>query len=264
MVESLTLGSYELAAAAAFGPRIISLRRNDSPDFFAHLDPEVSLRQPDGRVYRLQGGHRLWAAPEIPEVSYAPDDHACEVSTTGDSVRISAPADGAGLEKSITVTRHEEELVVDHRLTNAGSQEIGVAPWAITQLRLGGVAQLPLRSAEDRDDLQADRSLVIWPYTDLADSRLSYATDHVLVQGRPGPALKLGSGPEPGELSYSLEKWRFIKRIEPWLGGSFADRGAVCQVYVKDAFLELETLGPLALLPPGAWTEHRETWTITR
>jgi hypothetical protein len=264
LVQSLTLGSYELAVAEDFGPRIIGLRRNDSPDFFARLDPELALRQPGGEVYRLRGGHRLWAAPEVPEVTYAPDDHACEVVATGHSVRISAPPDSAGLEKSITVTPNEEKLLVDHRLTNAGRGPIRVAPWAITQLRLGGVAQLPLTNVRDRDDLQADRSLVIWPYTDLGDSRLSFASDRVFIHGRAGPPLKLGSGPESGELSYSLENWRFLKTIQSPNEEPFADRGAVCQVYVKDTFLELETLGPLAPLDPGESAEHRETWTIIR
>ena len=82
MVESLTLGPYRLAAATEFGPRVTSLRRHDSPDFFVRLDPAVALRQPDGQVYRLRGGHRLWVGPEIPEVTYAPDDHGCEVVAT--------------------------------------------------------------------------------------------------------------------------------------------------------------------------------------
>ena len=41
-----------------------------------------------------------------------------------------------------------------------------------------------------------------------------------------------------------------------------ADLGAAVQVYVCDRFGELETLGPLAEVPPGASVTHRESWSI--
>ena len=260
MVESLTLGPYRLAAAAEFGPRIISLRRNDSPDFFVRLAPEVALRQPGPQVYRLRGGHRLWAGPEIPEVTYAPDDHACEVVATGESVRISAPADGAGLEKSITLTVDEKRLAVDHRLTNAGHKSIEVAPWAITQLPLGGIATLPLERFGS--GLQADRSLVLWPYSRPDDSRINFGGDSVEIRGEAGLELKLGSGPRAGWLQYQMEGWLFRKRASRSPDGAIPDRGATCQVYVKDAFVELETLGPLTFLEPGGYVDHHELWEI--
>ncbi len=260
MVESLTLGPYQLAAATEFGPRVTSLRRHDSPDFFVRLDPAVALRQPDGQVYRLRGGHRLWVGPEIPEVTYAPDDHGCEVVATGDSMRISAPADGAGLEKSINLRLDEERLAVDHRLTNAGHTSIEVAPWAITQLPLGGIATLPLEQSES--GLQADRSLVLWPYSRPDDARIKFGADSVEIRGEAGSELKLGSGPRAGWLQYQMEGWLFRKRATRTPDGAIPDRGATCQVYVKDAFVELETLGPLTLLEPGAYVEHHEVWEI--
>jgi hypothetical protein len=195
-------------------------------------------------------------------VTYAPDDHACEVIEAGASVRVVGPVDVAGLEKSITVSLVGERLVVDHRLTNARDEPREVAPWAITQLRLGGVAELPLRSFNGRESLQADRCLVLWPYTNLTDPRLSFQSDRVQIRGTAGPALKLGSGPDPGKLRYSIEDWCFSKKTEPTAGGQFADRGAVGQVFVKDSFLELETLGPLTLLERGHSADHREIWEI--
>jgi hypothetical protein len=106
--------------------------------------------------------------------------------------------------------------------------------------------------------------LVLWPYTDLTDPRLSFLNDRVQIHGTPGPALKLGSGPDPGQLAYALDGWCFKKRIEPTAGGQFADRGAVDQVFVKDSFLELETLGPLTVLERGQSADHREIWEIAR
>jgi hypothetical protein len=36
------------------------------------------------------------------------------------------------------------------------------------------------------------------------------------------------------------------------------------QVYVCDEFCELETLGPLEVVPPGGSVTHREHWTVGR
>ncbi|MGH8957374.1 MAG: hypothetical protein ACRDVK_01735 [Acidimicrobiia bacterium] len=236
------------------------MAREGSPNFFAHLSPDVVLRHSATQVYRLRGGHRLWAAPEIPAVTYAPDDHACEVIEKEHSVHITGPADGAGLEKSVTVSLEGERLLVDHRLTNARSKAIEVAPWAITQFPLGGTATLPLERLES--GLQADRSLVLWPYSRPDDSRIEFGGDSVEIRGEAGPELKLGSGPRAGWLRYQLGKWQFRKRASRSPDGAIPDRGAVCQVYVKDAFVELETLGLLSLLKPGESVEHREVWEL--
>jgi hypothetical protein len=37
-----------------------------------------------------------------------------------------------------------------------------------------------------------------------------------------------------------------------------------CEVYVWNRFLEVETLGPLATLEPGAASVHVETWELHR
>jgi hypothetical protein len=256
----MRLGPYELEAAHDFGPRITSLRRDGSPNLFVELKDSVALSYSANAVYRLRGGHRLWAAPEIPAVTYAPDDHPCVVSASREAISISAPPDVAGVMKEIVVTRDGDRLQVTHRLTNTNDGLLELAPWAITQLPLGGEALLPLES--QGSDLQADRSLVLWPYSRLDDDRVEADRDHILIRGEAGPALKLGSGPEPGWLEYRLHDWRFRKRAVDTAEGSYPDRGAVCQVYVKDAFVELETVGALARLDPGESLEHGEIWEI--
>ncbi len=38
--------------------------------------------RPATGIYRFHGGHRLWAAPEIPAITYAPDDHGARCAAT--------------------------------------------------------------------------------------------------------------------------------------------------------------------------------------
>jgi hypothetical protein len=230
----------------------------------AVLGPEAVIEHPDSGVFNLHGGHRLWAAPEIPSVTYASDDEPCHVSQAPGSVTVSGPADGVGLAKEITVRLGGERLVVGHRLRYTGEEEIEVAPWAITQLPLGGQAILPLGGDPSPHGLTATRSLVLWPYTEITDSRLSWRENAVVVETAAGPPLKIGSGPRPVRLGYLRQGFLFIKTVPPARGEQLPDRGAVAQVYVNEVFCELESLGPLTRLGPGETVGHEESWAVER
>jgi hypothetical protein len=248
-----------LLVTVSVGPRVLGLV-GPGGNLMAVL-PEAGLDLPgDGRL-RLLGGHRLWAAPEVPAMTYQPDERPCQVTEVEDGVRVEAPADGAGLAKAIEVRRAVDGWIVDHAVRNASDAPVELAPWAITQLRLGGEAVLPLGGGGR--GLQADRSLVLWPYTDLSDRRIRFEDGAALVRAEAaGPTLKLGVAPGEGRVSYRLDGEVFEKRIDVDAGAPHADRGAAVQVYLCDEFCELETLGPLRVVEPGARATHRETWSF--
>jgi hypothetical protein len=112
-------------------------------------------------------------------------------------------------------------------------------------------------------DPQADRSLVLWPYTDLTDPRIGVGADEVRVVASPhDPATKVGVAPSDGVVSYRTGAHVFEKRIDVAPGATYPDRGAAVQVYLGGGCCELETLGPLRALASGERAEHRERWTI--
>jgi len=228
---------------------------------FASL-PETVIDRPDSGVYRFRGGHRLWASPELPSITYAPDDEPCSVRTGADDVSIVGSIDRSGLVKKMNLSGGPEGIVVDHELVNAGANTIEVAPWAITQLRLGGVAIVPVSGASDEYRLSASSSLVLWPYTDLTDPRVTWDRAGLLVRAEPGPPFKVGTGPAPGRLGYLMEGQLFTKQVPPAESDGYPDRGAVGQFYLGDAFCELESVGPLIALAPGDRVTHRELWEI--
>jgi len=258
---NVELGDYRLTAATDFGPRLTGLRFGDGPELLAVLEDDIGIELTGGGFYRFGGGHRLWAAPEVPEITYQPDGAECDVEWDGRALQITGPVDGAGLRKRLQVTWEGGRLVVDHSLANEGTRPVRVAAWAITQFPLGGVATLPL--AGHGDGLQADRSLVLWPYTDLADKRLGFEPWAVTVSAQTGPPLKIGAGPEPATLAYLREGVVFKKEIAPVPSAEYPDRGAIAQIYVGPHFCELETVGPLSALAAGGTTTLREIWTVS-
>lgn len=257
----LDLGPYRVSIATAYGPRVAGLRFEAGPEMFAALSPDVVIERPDSGTYRFHGGHRLWASPEVPTITYAPDEHPCDVQTDTDRVTITGPADRAGLIKSIELRLDGGRLSVDHTIVNGAPETIDVAPWAITQVPLGGAALVPL-IAPGPPGLQASHSLVLWPYTDLSDPRLSWLEQAVVVESVAGTPLKVGTGPAPRRLGYLFQGHLFTKDIASAGAGSYPDLGAVAQVYTDGSFCELESVGPITALEQGAAVSHREIWEV--
>lgn len=252
-------GGVAVTVTTSVGPRVLGLAR-EAGNLMAVL-PNLGLDRPDGERFVFFGGHRLWAAPEVPAVTYQPDDRPCTVTETEGGIRVEAPADGAGLVKALSVRPGVTGWTVDHEIRNDSPWPITVAAWAITQLRPGGMATLPLPPKGPGP--QADRALVLWPYTDPADPRIAVEPDAVRIRSTPtGAPLKLGAAPGEGSLSYRIDGEEFEKRIDLDPDAAYADRGAALQVYLCDDFCELETLGPLRALEPGDDVTHRERWTL--
>ncbi len=251
--------SDALVISTSVGPRILGLF-NGGANVLAVL-PDSTIDRPDGGPFRLLGGHRLWAAPEVPRITYEPDDRPCVATEVDAGVRVEAPADGAGLIKAIEIRRAEAEWIVDHEIRNDSAVPIALAPWAITQFPLGGEVVVP--TSTNVTGPRADRALVLWPYTDPSDGRLHLSLDDVRVDAVPGPRrLKIGLAPGDGGLSYRMDHDVFEKLAVVDPSASYVDLGAAIQVFVCDEFCELETLGPIQEVAPGEATRHRERWTL--
>lgn len=253
------------------GPRIVRLFRAGSDENLLAEVPDLSWDTPYG-LFHLWGGHRLWHAPEKAARTYVPDDVGLVAEEVAGGVFLRQPADSVtGIAKAIEIRLAPGLPVVTlrHTLRNEGLWPVELAAWAITQLPLGGVALLPQRRDPlDEDRLQPNRQLTLWPYSRWQDQRLRLGDDLVLVEGTADPVpLKVGYLNDHGWLAYLREgvlfgKW-FQRSAVPSLNPrSYPDMNSNVEVYVKDRFLELETLGPLTLLEPGESLQHSERWEI--
>ena len=276
-IDDITFGGHACLALDAGGPRVtvttdvgprllsITLPDGTGEGLLASL-PGLSIETPGQPPFRLVGGHRLWAAPEVPASTYLPDDGPPSVERAADSVSFSE-RQASGLRKTLRVAPGPDSVVVDHVLANEGSAPTRVAPWAITMLTPGGEAWLPrFMGRTDAGGFQANGSLVLWPYTRFGDARLVPGDPVTRVLAVPGSEgrVKVGLQGRPGWAAYRRGDALLVKRVT-WLEGeSYPDMDASVQCYSCGDFIEVETLGPLATLAPGESTTHRETWTLTR
>jgi hypothetical protein len=167
-----------------------------------------------------------------------------------------------GLQKSMEICLQGDasRVVVTHRLSNHGLWPVTCAPWAITQLKTGGVAILP-QSCEESGVLP-NRSLVLWPYTNPSNPNVTWGRNYVLVRANMDIPFKVGFPNPRGWLAYWLKGTLFVKRSKYEAQSSYFDFGSSSECYCNDRFIELETLAPISTMNPGTSATHVETWEL--
>lgn len=262
--EVMSLGPVEATVVVNRGPRIVGFARSGGPQLFAVLPDEV-IDHSDVGTFSFLGGHRLWRAPEIPAVTYQPDDEPVAVDQRGDGVWLTGAPDADGIVKVISLRQREELTMVDHTLRHDGTEPVRCAAWAITQLTVGGFAVLP-QSLEpvDADGVLPNRSIVLWPYTDPSAPEIEFGSREVRVTASSRQAkTKIGQENRRGWIAYVVGNELFVKWGPPHRDDrEYADRGSSVECYRDERFLELESLSPLTTLLPGHELHHREIWML--
>jgi hypothetical protein len=245
--------------------RVMGLLPAGKPDMLADLSDLPPISTPYGDFY-FRGGHRLWHSPEAMPRTYIPEA-GVTITDLPDGLILEAHTEpGTGIRKRIEIQLASDKpsVTLTHTLGNDGLWAVQLAPWAITQFRLGGTVILPMPLGNvDPAGLLPNRQFSLWPYARINDQRLKLDDAFVLFKADPLlPPFKLGYLNLHGWIAYWLDGVLFRKTFDPQAGLSHPDNNCNAEMYCNDRFVELESLGPLTALPPGAWVSHVETWDI--
>jgi len=262
----LSNGLIDLVVTTDVGPRIIRFGFVGGENEFKEYTE--TLGQAGGDSWRIYGGHRLWVAPEDRLRTYVPDNERVRFEGRGDCVRLTQTADAiTGIEKTIEirVAPDKPEVRVLHTLTNRGANPLIAAPWALSVMAPGGEAVIPVPPRSfDAGNLLPTSAIALWPYTDLSDPRFGWEAVQVTVRQdeTAESPQKLGFVVPDGWSAYTRKGHRFVKRFEYDPTARYPDFGSNVEVYTNSEMLELETLGPLSELTPGASVDHVEAWEL--
>lgn len=246
--------------------RIVGFIPAGKPNLLADLSGAAPVITPYGD-YHFLGGHRLWHAPEAMPRSYIPDDGGIAITDLTDGVIIEGKTEpGTGIRKRIEIrlAADKPSVTLTHTLINDGLWSLELAPWAITQLRLGGDVILPMPIGNsDAAGLLHNRQISLWPYTRINDPRLKLDDKFILFKADALlPPFKIGYFNSHGWLAYWLDGVLFRKTFDALAALPYPDNNCNAEIYCGDQFVELETLAPLKILNPGASINHTETWDI--
>ncbi len=249
----------------AHSTRIVRFSPKGKANLFADLGLSP-IETPYGNFY-FRGGHRLWHSPEVMPRTYIPDNEGGVVSDIPNGVRIEMPVEAwTHVTKSLEIQLNPDQpqVILRHELRNDGAWSVEFSAWALTMFRLGGIGIFPQPIGNvDETGLLSNRQLVLWPYTQIHDPRLTLRDDFVLVHATLSlPPIKFGYYNPHGWMAYWLDGTLFVKRFDPQGDASYPDHGCNAESYCNDQFIELETLSPSQSIKPGESILHTELWEV--
>jgi len=263
----LSNGIVELIVTTDIGPRIIRYGFVGKPNVFAELPDDVM--KTEWGDWKCYGGHRFWHAPEAKPRSYVPDNDPVDfkVEPDGSLHLIQHVEAQTGMQKEMLVSLDPtgSGVKVVHRLTNRGVWAVEAAPWGLTIVAGGGTTIIPQEPYISHDDyLLPARPMVLWHYTDLTDPRWTIGKKYLRLrtEATMSAPQKVGVANKQGWMAYINGGTLFVKRFAYVQGATYADSGCNCETYTSGTFMEVETMGPMTKLEPGASAEHVERWYL--
>lgn len=259
----ISKGGNEMLVTLDFGPRIISFKRGEGQNI---LGEDLPLKMfVEGEDWKLVGGHRFWHGPESFPRTYIPDNDPVEFEVSENKVIIRQKEEKmTSLRKTIEISPMDEHnFKIVHKLRNNGLFDVKVALWAITVMRMGGVAIMPL---DDKDTgFLPNRKFSIWPYTDIKDKRFELSNRFVAIrQQEMEGKLKIGIDSGKRCACYIEGEDIFIKRFDKFEDREYIDGGCNLEVYTDKKAIELETLSPIYNIKVGHEAYHEEVWEILK
>ena len=268
----LSNDTVELVVLADVGPRVVRYAFRGGENQFHEFSDQAGVC--GGAAFRLYGGHRLWAWPEV-DRTYFPDNQPVEVVVSSTGATFTAPVEsahpGTFLQKKITIRLSEQgsHVQLAHSIDNLSAAPTQLAPWTPTVLRPGGRAILPFppRAAMDKDHFQSVSPLTLWSFTDFTDSRWVLGQEFVQLIYQAVPS---GRFPEQMSGIFNPLEWGiyvrsgcvFMKRARVVRDAQYPDFGCNFELFTNPDFLELETLGPVVTLQPSEGAHHMEHWWL--
>lgn len=265
----ITNGEVELIVTTDVGPRVLRYGFVNGQNLFKEFKEQ--LGKSGEATWQARGGHRIWIAPELVPDTYALDNRAVKATVKGAVLELTQSVEPeTGLEKTIVVRLDSRGSGVEvvHHIKNAAAKERRFAPWALTMMAQGGVgiSGFPPRGTHP-EVLPPTNPLVMWAFTDLSDPRWTFTKKYMMLRQdakNTGQPQKLGHFNADTFGAYLLGSDLFLKRYHADPAKTHPDFGCSFETFTNADFLELETVGALQTVAPGATLSHIERWSLQK
>ncbi|MCC5806522.1 MAG: hypothetical protein JJU00_09370 [Opitutales bacterium] len=254
----------ELVVPKNIGPRVVRCGLKDGANLFAEKKDEAGGR---GEAHWcIRGGHRLWHSPEDTKRTYALDNSPVDIEAAGNRLVIRQPVEAdTGMRKEIRIEAvNARTFKVAHRISNEGLWPVEFSVWALSVMRHGGYAAIPLLPKESHEgNLLPKYHMVPWTYTDFSEAAWQWHRDFIGIDvSKSRIPQKLGLSNYPGWSAYWQEAGTFVLAAAVESGARYPDFGCAFETFHCDWMIELETLSPLRKVAPGETAEHVEFWGV--
>ena len=258
----ITNGIIEAVVTTEVGPRVMRYGFVGKENI---MQNDESLLGTSGQEEWVNyGGHRLWHSPELAVRSYVPDNSPIDYELIDNGVSTIQYEDSIGIEKRMQITMEDNgEMTIKHTVINRNYWEIECAAWALSVLCPGGMEAIPVVRG-DYDQLLSDRSLTLWPYTIMADSRVYWGNDVITVKQDTNATRKFKFGMQntAGVVGYFVHNQLFVKKHTHDNDAYYPDGNCSFETFTNSDMLEMESLSPMYQLAHDEAVEHEEKWSL--
>ena len=273
-VLAITNGVIETYVTIDVGPRIIRYGfvggQNIMCDNRNAADPKEDAQFQDffgkGKKWEILGGHRIWTSPESYPESYYPDLTPVKYEITESGAIFTPDAETEnGVQKQLEIKMDPDDtnMHVTMRVKNIANAMQEFSIWGLTVSATGGTLIIPMN--DNDTGLLANRNISVWPYTNLADSRLHFGNHYVTLHQDTNEirALKLGFDLNNAEAYYCLGEDIFRKTYETYHPHEkYPDNNCSFETYTCATFIEVESLSPLKKVMPNDTVSMTEHWSL--
>jgi hypothetical protein len=263
----LANNDMDLVVTTDVGPRILVYKTPLGENVLKTFNDQLGSSGEE--EWRCRGGHRLWLAPEDPLLTYHIDNKPVSWrhdNFSGEVVIESIQDRPQRIRKILGILSATQgsRVSLRHTVINESDAPVTLAVWGLTVMQSDGLEIIPQPElGEHPRDLLPNRGIVLWPYTDLSDSRLTLGTRFWLLRQIPGsPPIKIGLAHRERWIAYVFNDALFIKVFEYDANGVYPDGGCNFETFADSEMLEIESLGPLVTLQPGDSVNHHESWHL--
>lgn len=276
-VLSISNGTIEAYVTIDRGPRIIrfgfvgeqNIMCSNRKCFTPKSDDVFTDFFGEGKCWENLGGHRIWLSPEAYPQTYYPDNDPVKYEITENGAIFTPCAEvEIDVQKQLEISMSDDsaDMKVTMRVKNIGLADQEFAIWGLSVSEKGGTVIIPMN--QNDTGLLANRTVAVWPYTDMSDSRIYWGKKYVTVkqdENAAGP-LKLGFDLNDGTVYYCLGEDIFKKSYETLhlSGAVYPDGGCSFETYTNCDMIEVESLGELKSVAPGEVSEHTENWSLIK
>ena len=206
------------------------------------------------------GGHSLVLRSEGHN-SFA-DFENCSYVQTGSSTKFQADVRSnpdLKYELNVYLSHGSSEVKIVHTIINNGTAG-EFCLFAETDMEEGGLAVLP-QSDSDTGGCP-NRIIAVWPNTSMADPRILWGGEYILVQQANMKPLKFGISAANGWAAYFNMGKLFLMRYPVFCKEPYPDRGCSLAVDTRESFTRLSTRSPLVTIGQDERRSHSESWTL--
>ena len=269
-------GVIEAYVTVDLGPRIIRFGfvgeqniMNDHREKFSPLtDEKFEALFGKGKAWESMGGHRVWVTTESYPETYTPDDRPVAYEVKDDGVVFTSVEDvEVGIAKTLTLKMDPEtaDMTVQMNVKNISGQKREYAIWALSVCDAGGYLILPMNT--NNTGLLHNRSISVWPYTDLSDKRIRFGKTYTTIKQDVNATtpVKLGFDLNKGLAYYVLGDDIFRKRYDAKHGElPYPDENCSFETYTDNVMIEVETLSDIKAVENGDSHEYTEYWSLIK